>query len=168
MAEFNCRCGRVLENSKRGDQLFVFLEKEILTACRQADGITLNEFLFSWKRWSLRDNTDVVYWRCPDCGAVYEAAPAADGEVFRTFEKVEREDEVNLKALAPFERVFVLDADFIADAEERVGSQSLFDFIYQTRWENDYFVDPDQKMVLALKATTNVSAFVYEDIDKRA
>ena len=168
MAEFHCRCGKVLENSRRGDELHIFLEKEVLAACQQVNGISLSDFLVSWRRFSLRDNTDVVYWRCPDCGTIYEASPSEDGGVFRTFEKVDRQDEVVLNALGPFDRVFVLDADFVADWEEQAGSQTLFDAIYQTRWENDYFTDPDRKMLLALKATTNMSAFVYEDIDKRA
>ena len=30
MAEFNCQCGKVLENSKDGDMLYVFDEQEIL------------------------------------------------------------------------------------------------------------------------------------------
>lgn len=165
MAEFNCQCGKVLENGKGGDALYVFLEKEILEATKQVPGITLSDYLANWRRWALRDNFNVVYWRCPDCGKVYEAAPTRDGEVFRTFARTDREDEVALNALGPWDRVFVLTAKFVAEAEESVGSQALFDVIYLTRWENDYFLSPDEKMLLALKASTNQSSFVYEDVD---
>ncbi|MBR5754073.1 MAG: hypothetical protein IKX83_06275 [Clostridia bacterium] len=167
MAEFKCQCGNVLENGRHGDMLYVFRESEILAACQQAQGITLREFLINWRRWALRDNPNVVYWGCPECGRVYEAAPAADGEVYRTFERVDRQDEVDLTALATFDRVFILTADLVAEVEERVGSQSLFDLIYTTRWPRDYFLHPEEKMLLALEATTNMSAFVYEDVDKR-
>ena len=168
MATFNCRCGAELENGKRGDELHIFLEKEILAACQQAPDITLTEFLISWRRFNLRDNADVVYWCCPECGTIYEAQPAADGEVFRTFERVERQDEVVLTALRDFDKLVIFDADFVADCEELPGSQGLFDIIYQTRWQYDYFTDPERKMILALEAGTNMSAFVYEDVDKRA
>lgn len=168
MATFNCQCGKVLENNRLGDFLYVFDEQEILAACQQVPGITLPDFLANWRRWALRDNSHVVYWKCPECGKVYEAAPAEDGEVYRTFERTDREDEVALNALGQWSKLYVLDSKFVADAEQLIGSQALFDIIFLTRWEYDYFLDPDEKMVLALKATTNESSFYYEDIDKKA
>ena len=167
MATFNCQCGCELENGRGGDQLFIFMESEILAATRQNKEITLSEFLVGWRYWALRDNANVMYWGCPECGRVYEAEPRPDGEVFRVFERVEREDEVDLTALAAWERIFVLSSDFVAACEQLVGSQSLFDIIYATRWDYDLFLPPDEKFLLALKAATNESAFLYEDVDKR-
>lgn len=168
MAEFNCQCGKVLENSRDGDALYVFDEQEILAACQQMPDLTLTDFLASWRRWALRDNPNVVYWKCPDCGKVYEAEPKVDGEVFRVFERTERADEVDLKALADWSKLYVFDSKFVNEVEESVGSGSLFDSVYITRWKYDYFCDPDEKMVLALEYGTNMSAFFYEDVDKKA
>ena len=163
MAEFNCQCGKVLENSKLGNTIYVFDEQEIMAALQQTQNtIALNDFLLSWRRWALRDNPNVVYWKCPDCGKVYEAAPVRDGEVYRVFERKERQDEVALNALGPWKRLFVLDAKFIADATESAGSALLYDLIYLTRWEYDYFLSPEGNMMLALEAATNMSAFYYE------
>ena len=36
MAEFNCQCGKVLENSKDGDMLYIFDEQEISDAVVRA------------------------------------------------------------------------------------------------------------------------------------
>ena len=57
MAEFNCQCGKVLENSKDGDMLYIFDEQEILAACQQMPELTLTDFLANWRRWAIR--------RCP-------------------------------------------------------------------------------------------------------
>lgn len=168
MAEFNCQCGKVLENSRDGDLIYVFDEQEVLAACQQIQGLTLGDFITNWRRWALRDNPFVVYWKCPDCGKVYEAAPQVDGEVYRTFERTERADEVDLKALANWSKVYVFDSEFLKAEEEAQTPTPLFDAVYLTRWKYDYFLDPDQKMLLALEATTNMSAFFYEDVDKKA
>lgn len=168
MAEFNCQCGKVLENSRDGDMIFVFDEQEILAACQQVQGLTLNDFIANWRRWALRDNPFVVYWKCPDCGKVYEAAPQIDGEVFRTFERTDRADEVDLKALAEWSKVYVFDSAYLKEQEESAGTVSLFDAVYVNRWKYDYFLDPDEKMLLALEYGTNMSAFFYEDVDKKA
>lgn len=167
MATFNCQCGKELENSKHGDMIYVFYEKEILAACQQVSDLTFEDFLINWRRWALRDNPGVVYWHCPECGRVYESAPFADGEVFRTFERSDREDTVVLTALADFERVFVITADFIANVEENVGTHSLFETIYATRWDYDYFLSPTENMLVALKNATDQSVFVYEDADTK-
>ena len=167
MAEFNCQCGKTLENGKHGDTLYVFYEKEILAAVNQNPEITLNEFLVGWRYWALRDNLAVTYWKCPDCGRVYEAEPAVDGQVFRTYEREDRQDQVVLTALADWDRAFVLTSDFVSEWEEQPGSQLLFDAIYQTRWDYDYFVQPNENMVLALNAATDMSAFIYENADSK-
>lgn len=167
MAEFACQCGKTLENGKNGDALYVFLEKEVLAAHQQVPGIPLADFIVGWRRWALRDNPNVIYWHCPDCGKVYESAPVRDGEVYRVFERTDREDQVVLSALATWERVFVLTSEDIAKFEAEAGNVTLFDAIYATRWERDYFLHPEEKMVLALKAATNESAFIYEDVDKK-
>ena len=168
MAEFNCQCGKVLENSKDGDMLYIFDEQEILAACQQMPELTLTDFLANWRRWALRENPMVVYWKCPDCNKVYEAAPAVDGEVFRVFERTDRADEVDLRALAEWSKLYVFDSKYINEVEESVGTPSLFDSVYVNRWKYDYFMDPEEKMILALEATTNMSAFFYEDVDKKA
>ena len=68
MAEFNCQCGKVLDNSRTGDALYIFDEQEILAACQQVQGLSLDDFIANWRRWALRDNVNVFYWKCPDCG----------------------------------------------------------------------------------------------------
>ncbi|MBQ8063203.1 MAG: hypothetical protein IJ720_00950 [Clostridia bacterium] len=167
MAEFNCQCGKVLENSKTGDSIFVILEQEVLAACQQNPNLTLDDFLANWRRWAMRENINVVYWKCPDCGKVYEAEPRPDGQVFRTFERTERADEVDLRALAEWDKVYVIDSKFLNETEEDEGLHLLFDSVYITRWKYDYFLDPDEKMLLAIEAGTNMSAFFYEDVDKK-
>lgn len=168
MAEFNCQCGKVLDNSRFGDALYIFYEQEILAACQQVQGLLFDDFIANWRRWALRDNVNVFYWKCPDCGKVYEAAPAVDGEVFRVFEKTDRADEVDLRALAEWSKIYVFDAAFLREMEEAPAQPSLFDATFVTRWKYDYFMDPDEKMILALESGTNMSAFFYEDVDKKA
>ena len=168
MAEFNCQCGKVLDNSKTGNALYIFDEQEILAACQQMPDLLLTDFIANWRRWALRDNPNVFYWRCPECGKVYEAAPAVDGEVFRDFEMTERADEVDLRALAEWSKLYVFDSTFLNEMENAPAQVSLFDATYITRWTYDYFIDPDEKMILALEAGTNMSAFFYEDVDKKA
>lgn len=168
MAEFNCQCGKVLDNSKTGDALYIFDEQEILAACQQMPDLLLTDFIANWRRWALRDNPNVFYWRCPECGKVYEAAPAVDGEVFRVFEMTERADEVDLRALAEWSKLYVFDSTFLNEMENAPAQVSLFDATYITRWTYDYFIDPDEKMILALESGTNMSAFFYEDVDKKA
>ena len=99
---------------------------------------------------------------------MYEAAPAVDGEVFRVFEKTDRADEVDLRALAEWSKIYVFDAAFLREMEEAPAQPSLFDATFVTRWKYDYFMDPDEKMILALESGTNMSAFFYEDVDKKA
>lgn len=168
MAEFNCQCGKVLDNSRTGDALYIFDEQEILAACQQMPDLPLTDFIANWRRWALRDNPNVFYWRCPECGKVYEAAPAVDGEVFRVFEMTERADEVDLRALAEWSKLYVFDSTFLNEMENAPAQVSLFDATYITRWTYDYFMDPDEKMILALESGTNMSAFFYEDVDKKA
>ena len=168
MAEFNCQCGKVLDNSKTGDALYIFDEQEILAACQQIPDLLLTDFIANWRRWALRDNPNVFYWHCPECGKIDEAAPAVDGEVFRVFEMTERADEVDLRALAEWSKLYVFDSAFLNEMENAPAQVSLFDATYITRWTYDYFMDPDEKMILALEAGTNMSAFFYEDVDKKA
>ena len=79
-----------------------------------------------------------------------------------------KSDEVDLRALAEWSKLYVFDSKYINEVEESVGTPSLFDSVYVNRWKYDYFMDPEEKMILALESTTNMSAFFYEDVDKKA
>ncbi len=164
MAEFNCTCGKVLENSKNGDMVYIFEEQEILAAHQQFQGLALADFLTAWRRWALRENPNVVYWKCPDCGKVYETEFALHGEVLRTFARNDEHagEEVELKALREFSKIYVLDSKVINEAQEPGGAGTLFDTIYVTRWDYDYFMSPEGDYVLALEYGTEKLAFTYE------
>ncbi|MBQ3328120.1 MAG: hypothetical protein IJG86_10185, partial [Clostridia bacterium] len=84
------------------------------------------------------------------------------------FERTDRADEVDLRALAEWAKLYVFDSKYINEVEESVGTPSLFDSVYVNLWQYDYFMDPEEKMILALESTTNMSAFFYEDVDKKA
>lgn len=167
MATFNCQCGKVLENCKLGDMIYVFDEQEILAACQDAPDLLFADFLAGWRRWALRDNPNVVYWKCPDCGKVYETEFKLDGQCLRVFERTEREGEVALNAFGDWSKLYVFDSEYLNELDDASSPTTLFDAVYIKCWKYDYFLDPEEKLLVALESGTNHSAFIYEDVDKR-
>jgi hypothetical protein len=146
--------------------LAVYYQSEIEAALSDQSNVRLQDFLMGWdetnecKRQYMERKTSVEYWFCIECKRIYEVQ--VHGRWLRVFQW-QKPTSVTLPQVDnDWKRIYVF-PDTVTDAATEANIDiSLADFLRQEIFENEYFVSPDEKLVVAQKMSTKAIEFCYQ------
>lgn len=154
MSRLSCKCGSTLGTSDSPSPyiLYIYYDEEIQEALRYNHEISLRDFLMDWDE--LNDTEKIYtartepieYWRCLDCGRIYEVQAIANGKKLRSYNPEQLPSDI--PDYSAWKKIVII-SDMMADcATEIYIDYTLSDFLSSGNSVNGWISDDEGAAII--------------------